>query len=117
MSDSTAPDAALRDQIAEAIYQWTLDQATSGGTRPPHLDPHVKENLRLNSLARADAVMPVVAAALTAARCPSCDHRVDMHQPDGCWFTVTHGMAGRDLVCPCVVTRAALDQPEETDRG
>lgn len=46
-------------------------------------------------------------------RCPSCDHRVDLHQPDGCWYTVTTGAADRDLVCPCVVPIAA--PTEETD--
>ena len=49
-----------------------------------------------------------------SGRCPSCDHPVSLHQPDGCWFAVTEGTVGRDLVCPCSVPRTALDQPEET---
>lgn len=48
-----------------------------------------------------------------SGRCPSCDHPVSLHQPDGCWFAVTEGTVGRDLVCPCSVPRTALDQPEE----
>mgnify|MGYP001435484135 CR=1 FL=1 len=49
-----------------------------------------------------------------SGRCPSCDHPVSLHQPDGCWFAVTEGTVGRDLVCPCSVPRTAPDQPEET---
>ena len=49
-----------------------------------------------------------------SGRCPSCDHPVSLHQPDGCRFHVTEGTVGRDLVCPCSVPRTALDQPEET---
>src|SRR5690606_23363242 len=48
-----------------------------------------------------------------SGRCPSCDHPVSLHQPDGCWFAVTEGTVGRDLVCPCSVPRTAPDQPEE----
>ena len=49
-----------------------------------------------------------------SGRCPSCDHPVSLHQPDGCRFAVTEGTVGRDLVCPCSVPRTAPDQPEET---
>src|SRR5690606_38667402 len=52
-----------------------------------------------------------------SGRCPSCDHPVSLHQPDGCWFAVTEGTVGRDLVCPCSVPRTALDQPEEDRRA
>ena len=64
MSDATAPDA-LRDQIAEALYQWTTKQAAGGPARLLTRDETV---LWENSLARADAVLPVVAAALTTER-------------------------------------------------
>lgn len=40
-------------------------------------------------------------AALKAARCPSCDHLTTDHRSDGCWYAVTTGTPGRDLVCPC----------------
>lgn len=37
-------------------------------------------------------------------RCTSCDHLLTMHAELGCWYTVTAGRAGENLVCPCVVT-------------
>lgn len=37
-------------------------------------------------------------------RCPSCEHRWDIHADDGCWHTVAQGRTGRDLVCACRVT-------------
>ena len=62
MTDRT-PTGDLRDQIAEALYQWTLNAAGASSTSPP-LHPRILENLRVNSLARADAVMPLVQAAI-----------------------------------------------------
>jgi hypothetical protein len=38
-------------------------------------------------------------------RCPSCEHRWDIHADDGCWHTVTHGRADRNLVCACRIPR------------
>jgi hypothetical protein len=35
-------------------------------------------------------------------RCPSCDHETGVHDVDGrCWFTVSRGVPGSNLVCPC----------------
>ncbi|WP_329520526.1 hypothetical protein [Spirillospora sp. NBC_01491] len=48
---------ALRDRIAEALYQWTVKQAAGG---PFRLLPRDERVLRENSLARADAVTPIV---------------------------------------------------------
>lgn len=58
MSDATAPDAALRDQIADAL------------TREHYRRAHerIEASPEDHCAAFADAVMPVVAAALTAAR-------------------------------------------------
>lgn len=36
-------------------------------------------------------------------RCPSCDHLTSIHQPEGCWYTVTTGRPDTDLVCACSV--------------
>jgi hypothetical protein len=55
-------DTALRDQIAEALYRWTLKAAGGRAILPPH-----EEALRENSRARADAVLPVFAAMLRDA--------------------------------------------------
>jgi hypothetical protein len=38
---------------------------------------------------------------------------VALHQVEGCCFAVTTGRAERDLVCPCSVPRAELDQPKD----
>lgn len=53
------------------------------------------------------------------ARCPSCDHEIAMHQPDGCWYTVSTGLPGLNLCCVCsvpsedrVVTAGTPDLPE-----
>lgn len=54
----TLPDS-LRDQIAEALTAWTARHAAPNGARLPAI-------VRENSLSRADAVMPVVQAALDA---------------------------------------------------
>lgn len=43
--------------------------------------------------------------AEAAPRCPSCDHLMDAHQPDGCSRTVTTGKPDRDPTCPCTVPR------------
>lgn len=50
--------------------------------------------------------------ALPAARCPSCDHLAEHHQPEGCWYAVTTGAIDLDLVCPCTVPGTALDGGE-----
>lgn len=50
--------------------------------------------------------------ALKAARCPSCDHLAEHHQPGGCWYAVTTGAIDLNLVCPCTVPGAALDGGE-----
>jgi hypothetical protein len=50
--------------------------------------------------------------ALKAARCPSCDHLAEHHQPEGCWYAVTTGAIDLDLVCPCTVPDTALDGGE-----
>lgn len=52
--------------------------------------------------------------AIEAARCPSCDHLPTGHQEDGCWYAVTTGTPGRDLVCPCTLPVAALDGQART---
>lgn len=36
-------------------------------------------------------------------RCTSCDHLMIRHSEPGCWYAVTVGELGRNLVCPCVV--------------
>ena len=38
-------------------------------------------------------------------RCPSCEHRWDIHADDGCWHTVAQGRVGRNLVCACRTPR------------
>lgn len=65
-SPTAGSTADLRDRIAEALYRWTLDQA--GGSNPRLLGRDEKI-LRENSLARADAVMAVVAPRLHTALC------------------------------------------------
>lgn len=54
--------------------------------------------------------------AQTPDRCASCDHTWDMHQPEGCWYTVTHGRLDADLVCPCSEgrTQSTVDGAPET---
>lgn len=49
-------------------------------------------------------------------RCPSCDHLVSQHQPEGCWYAVSMGALDRDVVCPCAVPLATL-RAKEADRG
>lgn len=44
------------------------------------------------------------------ARCPSCDHTVAMHQPDGCWHTVTTGTINTSLGCPCTMPTTRLTE-------
>lgn len=34
-------------------------------------------------------------------RCPSCDHLIEGHQEDGCWYTVTDTAVITDAICPC----------------
>lgn len=34
-------------------------------------------------------------------RCPRCEHLVNQHHEDGCWFTVSNGTEGEALNCPC----------------
>lgn len=58
--------ADLRQQLAEALYQWTLSEAAPGGSRPPYLDPRTEQRLRENSAARADVCAAVVQPALDA---------------------------------------------------
>ena len=59
--DITADQAAdLRDQIAEALYNQSLDAA--GGKPSFKLDDRTELILSSNSLSRADAVMPIVQA-------------------------------------------------------
>lgn len=57
-----------------------------------------------------------ILAAVSAAveRCPSCDHLVSDHQPEGCWYTVSAGTVGRNLVCPCSLP-SAEEKPENRD--
>lgn len=54
-------------------------------------------------------------------RCWSCDHTWDIHQPEGCWYTVDQGRSGENLVCPCSVPRgteaAAQPQPPLLNTG
>ncbi|WP_242892556.1 hypothetical protein [Actinomadura litoris] len=57
--------AHLRGQIAEALYQWTVAQAAAS---PFRLLARDERALRENSLARADAILPVVEDALAAVR-------------------------------------------------
>jgi hypothetical protein len=45
--------------------------------------------------------------AARSARCRSCDHLTELHQADGCCYTVAQGEPGRNLSCPCTVPRAA----------
>ncbi|GAA4226002.1 hypothetical protein GCM10022254_09470 [Actinomadura meridiana] len=52
----------LRERLAEALYRWTMDQAAGG---PARLLTREETVLWENSLARADAVLPVVEAVLT----------------------------------------------------
>ena len=42
---------------------------------------------------------------LAQGRCPSCGHEWNMHQPEGCWFTVDRGHPSQNLVCPCNMPR------------
>lgn len=50
------------------------------------------------------------------ARCWGCDHTTDMHQPDGCWYTVEHGSPGQNLVCPCSIPRDQLSRADDVER-
>jgi hypothetical protein len=38
-------------------------------------------------------------------QCPSCGHGWDIHSDDGCWYTVSRGREGRNLVCACCLPR------------
>lgn len=40
-------------------------------------------------------------AAEQVRRCRSCEHRMEAHQPDGCWYTVVTGRPGQPMGCPC----------------
>lgn len=40
-------------------------------------------------------------------RCPNCEHPTDIHDPAGCWYTLTTGRPGADLVCECQVSGTA----------
>ncbi|WP_433225513.1 hypothetical protein [Actinomadura formosensis] len=57
----------LRERLAEALNEWTLNAAGASRTSPP-VHPRTLENLYANSLARADAVLPVVEAETAALR-------------------------------------------------
>jgi chromosome segregation ATPase len=56
-TDVSEARTALRDRIAEALYRWTTEQTAGGPARLLTRDETV---LWENSLARADAVLPVV---------------------------------------------------------
>jgi hypothetical protein len=73
MSDATAPDAALRDQIAEALVKHACRESREKGIK---LSSFLETVIRAGAESRADAVMPVVTAALTAAR----DETARQHQ-------------------------------------
>ncbi|TYK45185.1 hypothetical protein [Actinomadura decatromicini] len=64
---ASTSDTALRDRLAEALNKWTLNAAGTARTSPP-VHPRTLENLHANSLARADAVLPVVEAEIADLR-------------------------------------------------
>jgi hypothetical protein len=43
--------------------------------------------------------------------CPVCLHPAEMHQPDGCWFTMTIARPNSLSGCPCGVRREADAEP------
>jgi hypothetical protein len=70
---------------------------------------------------RLDAEVERLQAELAAPetperRCPSCDHLTSIHQPDGCWYTVTTGAKESNLVCPCSVP-AAPETPGDAEEA
>lgn len=44
--------------------------------------------------------------------CPSCQHGMDIHADDGCWFTVTAGRPEKNAVCQCRIRRNGTDPLE-----
>lgn len=81
-------------------------------------DPDLVADLEAGELTEDLAPWPCpTTAALDAPeiperRCESCDHLAEHHQPEGCWYSVTIGAEGRNLVCPCAVPRVDLAAPE-----
>lgn len=63
--------------------------------------PEWNDFLHRASIVAANATVEWLTGNPLPARCPSCDHYVAVHQPDGCRFAVTVGTPGQALNCPC----------------
>jgi hypothetical protein len=107
--------------LGEAIHHALLMHIVVPWTIPAHADGTVIEFeqravrfvgpewgnfLHRASVVSANAATEWLTTNSLPARCPSCDHDVTMHQPDGCWYTVTVGTPGDKLNCPCTLPAA-----------
>jgi hypothetical protein len=43
-------------------------------------------------------------------RCVNCDHTLSMHSEGGCWYTLTDGPEGEDLVCRCRASKPPAEK-------
>jgi len=78
------------------------------GCDHPNLCPDVAAEPCMDAAAEILASPAVPADDEAAKRCPSCEHTMGFHQPEGCWYTVTDGKPGGNLVCVCEVSIGAL---------
>lgn len=111
--------------LGEEMVQEIRRRITSPGSFLPRptrydtgIDSEVYETVPAwGALAVAEYVADLLSAAreegASAAviaeerrRCPSCEHLIDQHQQDGCWYAVSVGEGGANLVCPCGMSTA-----------
>jgi hypothetical protein len=96
------------DLLAQLTVAWKIP-TTAGGTvivfeqRSTTFNYHQWTELLRHVSDIAANTAAEWAAYTPPVRCPSCDHLPAMHQPDGCWYTITTGTPGESLNCPCTV--------------
>jgi len=102
------------DEIAEKLARVVRDLAAEDrpGQRRwscDRCDWYTTEFLPLAGQAKRTTVAHVyelcrhyAACHPSPQRCPSCEHRPEFHQPEGCWYSVTDAKPGTTVGCNCI---------------
>ncbi|WP_329521191.1 hypothetical protein [Spirillospora sp. NBC_01491] len=94
----------LRDRIADALYRWTVEQAAGGPNRLLRRDERI---LQENSLARADAVTPVVEELLAEHERQVREQVGAVYIAESIWFD-DNPVDGRTRLATCLSLDEAL---------